>query len=117
MARHQACPQITKPRYWNKFLLRALSDRIDHEPLGQIQPGRDFRNHQHYFKEKPEAGYYGSLQVGADILGGYNASGSINYSSGKIESYLNVGYRQRKSEGKDNTDRINLETKVIPSPT
>ena len=65
-------------------------------------------------KKNRKAGYYGSLQVGADILGGYNASGSINYSSGKIESYLNVGYRQRKSEGKDNTDRINLDDQGNP---
>ena len=65
-------------------------------------------------KKNRKAGYYGSFQVGADILGGYNASGSINYSSGKIESYLNVGYRQRKSEGKDNTDRINLDDQGNP---
>ena len=65
-------------------------------------------------KKNRKAGYYGSFQVGADILGGYNASGSINYSSGKIESYLNVGYRQRKSEGKDYTDRINLDDQGNP---
>ena len=68
-------------------------------------------------KKNRKAGYYGSLQVGADILGGYNASGSINYSSGKIESYLNVGYRQRKSEGKDIQIVLIWMTKVIPSPT
>ena len=65
-------------------------------------------------KKDRKAGYYGSLQVGADVLGGYNASASINYSSGKIESYLNVGYRQRKSEGEDYTDRINLDDKGNP---
>lgn len=66
-------------------------------------------------KKNRQAGYYGSLQVGADLLGGYNASGSINYSSGKIESYLNIGYRQRKSEGKDYTDRTNLDDQGNPA--
>ena len=46
-------------------------------------------------KRDRKAGYYGSLQAGANTEGGANASGNINYSSGKIESYLNIGYRHR----------------------
>lgn len=65
-------------------------------------------------KKNRKAGYYGSFQIGADILGGYNTSGSINYSSGKIESYLNIGYRQRKSGSKDYSDRINLDDQGNP---
>lgn len=65
-------------------------------------------------KKDRKAGYYGSIQTGADILGGYNASASINYSSGKIESYLNAGYRKRKSEGEEYTNRTNLDDSGNP---
>jgi hypothetical protein len=44
-------------------------------------------------KRDRKAGYYGSLQVGGNTQGGANTSGNINYSSGIIETYLNVGYR------------------------
>ena len=60
-------------------------------------------------KKDRKAGYYGGIQTGADTQGGYNASASINYNTGKVESYLNAGYRKRKSEGEDNTNRINTD--------
>ncbi len=60
-------------------------------------------------KKDRKAGYYGSIQTGADTQGGYNASANINYNSGKVETYLNAGYRQRKSEGEDNTNRTNTD--------
>jgi outer membrane receptor protein involved in Fe transport len=50
-------------------------------------------------KENRKAGYYGSLQAGGNDQGGYNASGNINYSSRKIETYVNAGFRHRKNNG------------------
>lgn len=60
-------------------------------------------------KEDRKAGYFGSLQVGANTRGGWNASGNINYSSSKIDAYANVGYRRRKMEGKGLNERTNLD--------
>lgn len=50
-------------------------------------------------KRNRKAGYYGSLQAGANDQGGYNGSGNINYSSGYIDAYANIGYRKRKNKG------------------
>src|SRR5574344_4885 len=50
-------------------------------------------------KRNRKAGYYGSLQVGANSRKGYNASGNINYSSGLFDAYLNVGFRRRVNDG------------------
>lgn len=50
-------------------------------------------------KEDRKPGYYGSAQAGGDSEGGYNASGNINYSSGKLDAYANMGYRHREHEG------------------
>lgn len=44
-------------------------------------------------KRDRRAGYFGGIQTGADNFGGYNASGNINYSSGKLEAFANAGYR------------------------
>lgn len=60
-------------------------------------------------KQDRKAGYYGSVQAGADTRRGWNASGNINYSSGKLDAYANVGYRRRVTEGGGKTDRINLD--------
>lgn len=59
-------------------------------------------------KEDRKAGYYGSVQAGADTRGGYNASANINYSSGKVEAYANLGYRQRRMKGGGYSNRLNL---------
>lgn len=56
-------------------------------------------------KEDLKAGYYGSVQAGGDSYGGYNASGNINYSSGKLEAYANMGYRHREHEGGNESER------------
>lgn len=56
-------------------------------------------------KEDRKAGYYGSVQAGGDSYGGYNASGNINYSSGKLEAYANMGYRHREHEGGNESER------------
>ncbi|WP_321332369.1 outer membrane beta-barrel family protein [uncultured Bacteroides sp.] len=59
-------------------------------------------------KENRKAGYYGSVQAGVDTKGGYNASANINYSSGKWETFANLGRRYRKRDGSGYTDRTNL---------
>jgi outer membrane receptor protein involved in Fe transport len=46
-------------------------------------------------KESRKAGYYGSVQVGINSRLGYNANGSINYSSRKIDAYASTGFRSR----------------------
>lgn len=54
-------------------------------------------------KRDRKAGYYGSVQAGADSQGGYNAGGNINYSSGKLDAYANVNYRHMNHEGEGNS--------------
>jgi len=49
-------------------------------------------------KRNRKAGHYGSVQAGADSKGGYNASGNINYSSGKFDAYASLNYRSNKRE-------------------
>lgn len=50
-------------------------------------------------KKDRKAGYYGSLQAGANTTGGYNASGNINYSSSLFDAYANLSYRHRQHTG------------------
>ncbi len=49
-------------------------------------------------KRDRKAGYYGSVQAGATTQGGANASGNVNYSSGILDAYLNLGYRHRNNK-------------------
>ena len=44
-------------------------------------------------KRDRKAGYYGSVQAGADTKGGYNAGGNINFSSGTFDAYAGLNYR------------------------
>ncbi len=50
-------------------------------------------------KRDRRAGYYGSVRAGGATSGGWNTGGSINYSSGKLDAFANVGYRRRKNNG------------------
>ena len=50
-------------------------------------------------KRDRKAGYYGSIQGGVNKRGGWNTGANINYSSGLLEAYANVGYRRRKGSG------------------
>lgn len=56
-------------------------------------------------KEDRKAGYYGSIQGGANTNGGYNGSFDINYNSKKFDVYANIGYRQRKRDGGSYSNR------------
>ncbi len=63
-------------------------------------------------KRNRKAGHYGSVQTGADSKGGYNASGNINYSSGKFDAYASLNYRSHKREngGKTHTQYFDRES-------
>lgn len=54
-------------------------------------------------KRDRKAGYYGSVQAGADSEGGYNAGGNINYSSGKLDIYGGFNYRNMEFENESTT--------------
>lgn len=62
-------------------------------------------------KQDRKAGYYGSLQAGIDTRGGWNASGNINYNTGKMDAYASLGYRRRVSDGGGISNRNNLNEK------
>ena len=54
-------------------------------------------------KRDRKAGYYGSVQAGADSQGGYNAGANINYSSGKLDIYGGFNYRNMEFENESTT--------------
>ena len=65
-------------------------------------------------KRDHRAGYYGSLQTGANIRGGWNVSGNINYSSKWVDAYANLGYRRRKGEGGNESDQRYRDNEAAP---
>ena len=50
-------------------------------------------------KRDRRAGYYGSVQAGANQQGGWNVGSNINYSSKWVDAYANLGLRRRKGKG------------------
>lgn len=50
-------------------------------------------------KRDRKAGYYGSVRAGVDTKGALKGNGSINFSSGKLDAFANLGYRQHKGTG------------------
>lgn len=65
-------------------------------------------------KQDRKAGYYGSLQAGVDTRGGWNASGNINYNTGKMDAYASLGHRKRIFEGGGISERNNLDENGTP---
>ena len=61
-------------------------------------------------KRDRKAGYYGSLQAGANIRKGYNVSGNINYSSGRFDAFANVGFRRHRGIGGSESQQIYKQT-------
>ena len=61
-------------------------------------------------KRDRKAGYYGSLRAGADTRGGWNTGANINYSSGLLEAYGNIGYRARRGGGGSESEQQYLQT-------
>ncbi len=66
-------------------------------------------------KKDRKAGYYGSVQVGANTRGGANTSLSLNYNSSKIDAFLNVGYRHMENSGKNESEQDNLVDGIAKS--
>ena len=56
-------------------------------------------------KKDRKAGYYGSIQAGADTRSGANSSFNINYNSKHFDAYANVGYRHRENTGKSQSEQ------------
>ncbi|MBQ9672108.1 MAG: TonB-dependent receptor [Prevotella sp.] len=56
-------------------------------------------------KRDRKAGYYGSLQAGANNHNGWNVGGNINYSSKWMDAYVNLGYRKRRGSGGNLSDQ------------
>ncbi|MEI8084663.1 MAG: TonB-dependent receptor [Paludibacter sp.] len=65
-------------------------------------------------KKNRKAGYYGSLSGGLMYPTGAKLGGSlganINYSSSKVDAYLNIGYRAMSFKGGGYNDRYNYGT-------
>ena len=61
-------------------------------------------------KRDRKAGYYGSVRTGVQNQGGWNAGGNINYSSGVIDAFANVGYRKRGNKGGSESRQTYLNT-------
>ncbi|MBQ1797204.1 MAG: TonB-dependent receptor [Prevotella sp.] len=66
-------------------------------------------------KKDRKAGYYGSVQVGANTRAGANTSFNINYSSSKLDAYLNAGYRHMENKGRNESEQDNLVNGVATS--
>ncbi|MBQ2541207.1 MAG: TonB-dependent receptor [Paludibacteraceae bacterium] len=77
-------------------------------------------------KKDRKAGYYGSVTAGLDYSlaapwttpPGANVGFNINFNSGVVDGYFNVGYRYHTSNGGSTTDRYNLSgtgSKVLDS--
>lgn len=61
-------------------------------------------------KKDRKAGYYGSVQAGADTRAGANAGVNFNYSSSKWDAFVNVGYRHRENTGQSISEQRNTKT-------
>lgn len=61
-------------------------------------------------KRDRKAGYYGSVRVGIDTEGALKTNGSINYSSGKLDAFANLGYRQHKGGGGASSEQTYLQS-------
>ncbi len=68
-------------------------------------------------KRDRKAGYYGSLRVGANNHGGWNTGGNINYSSGVLDAFANLGYRRRAGTGGNESEQEYLMTREYQNAT
>ena len=70
-------------------------------------------------KRDRKAGYYGSAQAGADTRGGFNAGGNFNYSSGVVDAYAGLNYRNMrfKNEGYTNTKYFGPQSYINQTST
>ena len=72
-------------------------------------------------KQNHKAGYYGSVTAGLTTPDngklGKNLGASINYTSSKVDAYMNLGYRAMSFEGGGTTNRRNDSTQLIQNNT
>ena len=68
-------------------------------------------------KRDRRAGYYGSLQAGVNQQKGWNVGGNINYTSGNIDAFANVGYRKRRGGGGSEAEQNYLNTQTYQNMT
>lgn len=68
-------------------------------------------------KRNRKAGYYGSLQTGANNQKGWNIGGNMNYSSGVLDAFANVGYRKRRGSGENMSDQRYRAAEETPFST
>ncbi|MBR4847766.1 MAG: TonB-dependent receptor [Bacteroidaceae bacterium] len=63
-------------------------------------------------KRDRKAGYYGNAQAGADTRGGFNVGANANYSSGIVDAYVGLNYRNMrfKNEGYTNTTYLKQQS-------
>ena len=54
-------------------------------------------------KRDRKAGYYGNAQAGADTRGGFNVGANVNYSSGVVDAYAGLNYRNMRFKNKGYT--------------
>ena len=59
-------------------------------------------------KRDRKAGYYGGVQFNIGTTGGYRGGANINFSSGIVDAYANIGIGHRVFKGGGYTDRDNL---------
>lgn len=58
-------------------------------------------------KKNRKVGYYGGMEVGSDSNGGYSASTNINFSSGKLDAYADLGYNRYVFKSRGYSNRLN----------
>ena len=68
-------------------------------------------------KRNRKAGYYGSVQTGANNQRGWNVGGNINYSSGVLDAFANIGYRKRRGSGTNMSDQRYRAAEGLPFST
>ena len=56
-------------------------------------------------KRDRKAGYYGSMQAGANNQKGWNVGGNINYSSKTLDANINLGLRRRRGNGGNESEQ------------
>ena len=61
-------------------------------------------------KKNRRTGYSGNVRAGIDSRGRFNLGGDINMRQGKVNTFANLNFGQRKSIGTSVTDRTTLNT-------
>lgn len=57
-------------------------------------------------KKDRKAGYFGSAELGGNTRGGGNASASINFNTGKWDTFASIGFRMHHNNGGSETRRL-----------